>query len=215
MGKQWEKDLIRDIRFHNYLDNIDDIRLHNYLYDIGFIIELTAKLVDGSIEFTDANHKALQKAMDFCSKPPKTFLEIGIHRNQGRSSTYTIFQNLPSDGIYLGVDIEDKSFLNIPTKGIYTIQTSSSNYEEVVNKLKFIGVEELDFIFIDGWHSINQVLDDWEYTKILSKGGVVAFHDTTQHLGPYCFINSLDTSKWDVYTNVCPLDYGFGYCKRK
>lgn len=205
MTKKWEEDLIKDIRFHTHVDNIDG----------GFSEELRSKLIDGSIEFTSANHKALEQAINFCSTPPKRFLEIGVCRNNEQSSTYTIFENLPEDGIYLGVDIADKSFLDDVSRGIHTIRTSSSHYEIVIEKLKSLGVEELDFIFIDGWHSINQVLDDWEYTRILAKGGVVAFHDTTHHPGPYYFINALDTSKWEVYPNICPLDYGFGYCKRK
>jgi predicted O-methyltransferase YrrM len=75
-----------------------------------------------------------------------------------------------------------------------------------------LGVTQLDFIHIDAIHSINQVLYDWEYTRLLRKGGVVAFHDVTAHPGPYLFIRALNTNKWTVVENVCPNDYGFGYC---
>lgn len=201
---QWKYDLVKDIRLNNYYDDVD-----NPIKELGL-------LPSGStIEFTDNNHIALQKAINSCKYPPKTFLEIGVCRNGQNSSTYTIIKNLPENGIYLGVDIEDKTFIENTSRGIHTIKTSSSNYNEVVLKLKTLGVNSLDFIFIDGWHSINQVLSDWEYTKILSSGGVVAFHDVTAHPGPFFFINNLNTEKWNVVTNLCPDDHGLGYCFKK
>lgn len=210
MNKKWQEDLTKDIRFHNFEDNID----HPYN------TTLMSKLIDengnysGNIEFTEANHKALQQAIAAC-KNPKCFLEIGVCRNQDKSSTYTIIKSVPENGVYLGVDIEDKSFLNNPEKGIHTIQSSSSDFVKVKAKLDELGVEKLDFIFIDGWHSINQVLDDWEYTCLLSEDGVVAFHDVTAHPGPFYFLNALNTEKWEVSPNLCPYDYGFAYCKKR
>jgi predicted O-methyltransferase YrrM len=146
---------------------------------------------------------------------PQKLFEIGVCRNASQSSTHTIIKNVPSDGVYLGVDLDDKTFLNDASKGIHTIKTSSSNYDEVVNRLTSLGVKTLDFIFIDGWHSINQVLKDWEYTKLLSDGGVVGFHDTRLHPGPHYFINNLNRDKWEVHSNLCPNDWGLGYCRRK
>jgi predicted O-methyltransferase YrrM len=201
---QWENDLVRDIRLNNPLDDED-----------GVLPQLGLRWSGSPIEFTEANHNALQTAINSCKTPPRTFMEIGVCRNGDKSSTHTILKNLPQDGIYLGVDIDDKSYLNDSSRGIHTIRTSSSNYEEVVSKLKSLGVDKIDFIFIDGWHSINQVLLDWEYTKILSDGGVVAFHDTTGHPGPYFFIRNMNEDKWVVHHNVCPSDHGFGYCYRK
>ena len=205
MGKgrlmKWENDLVNDIRFGSVVDDIDHP-----------IPELGLKPSNPPAEFTDANHSALQQAIDRCVNKPKTFLEIGVCRNGQHSSTHTIFKNLPSDGIYLGVDLDDKTFLDNKEKGISTIKTSSSNYEEVVSKLKSLGVDKLDFIFIDGWHSINQVLLDWEYTNLLSDGGVVALHDTTAHPGPFFFVKFLNRSIWEVYPNLCPNDHGLGYC---
>lgn len=201
---KWEQDLKKDIRFKNHLDDQE-----------APISELGFKWNGTSVEFTEENHKALQEAINFCKMKPKTFLEIGVCRNGSYSSTHTILKNLPKDGIYLGVDIEDKSYLNDASKGIFTLKTSSSNYDEVIAKLKSLKVDTLDFIFIDGWHSINQVLLEWEYTNILSDGGVVAFHDTTSHPGPYYFINNLKEDIWSVYPNICPNDHGFGYCFKK
>ena len=202
---QWENDLVRDIRLNSHLDDED------------YPIEQLGLKYNGipGVEFSDRNHMALGLAIASCRPPAKTFLEIGVCRNGETSSTHTIIKNMPSDGIYLGVDIEYKSFLDNPSRGIYTMKESSSNYEEVVKKLESLRVKTVDFIFIDGWHSINQVLKDWEYTKILSDGGVVAFHDTTSHPGPHFFINNLNEEKWIVHRNLCPEDHGLGYCYKK
>ena len=204
---RWEKDLIKDIRTHSYLDDMD-------AGWYGHNGELANRMVDHSIEFTVANHLALQKAIDACKSKPRVFVEIGVCRNGAMSSTHTLIKNLPENGIYLGVDIEDKSYLD-DGKNVFTIKTSSSNYDEVSRKLISLGVTQIDFLFIDGWHSINQVLHDWEYVNILSLHGVVAFHDTTHHPGPYYFINNLNTEKWSVFPNECPNDYGLGYCYYK
>jgi hypothetical protein len=201
---KWKEDLTKDIRFGHPDDDADGVLIHR-----GFSWSPT------TVEFTQANHDALQQAIDKCKSPPKYFMEIGVCRNGHHSSTHTILKNVPEGGIYLGVDIADKSFLNNESKGIHTIQTSSSNYDLVVDRLKSLGVDKLDFLFIDGWHSINQVLMDWEFSRIVSDGGVIAFHDTTSHPGPYYFINNLDRNKWEVFPNLCPSDHGFGYCFKK
>jgi len=201
---KWREDLVKDIRFGNPTDDWDGV-----LTNLGFAWSTTP------IEFTQANHDALQTAINQCKTPPKYFMEIGVCRNGEASSTHTILKNVPEGGIYLGVDIADKSFLNNESKGIHTIQTSSSNYQQIVDKLKSLGVDKLDFLFIDGWHSINQVLADWEFSKIVSDDGVIGFHDTTAHPGPYFFINHLDREKWEVFPNLCPNDHGLGYCFKK
>ena len=213
---KWEKDLVKDIRFapifgHDLYGNTNIIGVNDN--DVDDPIKYRGfQQTNPQMEFSPENHIALQQAIDRCKNKPKTFLEIGVCRNGENSSTHTILKNLPIDGIYLGVDIADKSFLDNTEKGIHTIKASSSNYEEVVSKLNSIGISKLDFIFIDGWHSVNQVLLDWEYTKILSDGGVVAFHDTTAHPGPNLFMKFLNTTLWEVHPNLCPNDHGLGYC---
>ena len=204
--RRWTTDLVKDIRYGDFRDDSDDA--------FDDLVNLSRAKTEVMGEFSPANHNALQFAINQCSSKPKTFLEIGVCRNGTYSSTHTISRNLPEDGIYLGVDIEDKTYLNNSKRGIYTIKTSSSNYDEVYSLLNNLGVASLDFIFIDGWHSINQVLDDWQYTTMLSDGGVVAFHDTTSHPGPHFFMKNLDKTKWYVMENLCPKDHGLGFCKK-
>jgi hypothetical protein len=124
-------------------------------------------------------------------------------------------KNKKEETKYVGIDIEDRSWLVDYGENIYTIQGSSSNYDENVEIFKSMGVEKFDFIFIDGDHSVNQVLRDWEYSNLLNDGGIVGFHDTSHHTGPYLFVRNLNRDIWDVVDNACPQDYGIGFAIKK
>ncbi len=146
-------------------------------------------------EFSEANKKLLAQHLWEVTKSDRgllSILEIGVHRNGENSSTGVILDI--KQGKYLGVDIEDKSFLDEPNKGIFTFQTDSSNYDDIVRKLEVINYGEivLDFLFIDGWHSVNQVLRDWRFAELLRPGGVAGFHDTNAHPGPYIVFDAID-----------------------
>ena len=124
---------------------------------------------------------------------PKTILEIGVQRNPLELSSTGIFlkyKNLNS--IYIGIDIEDKSHLNDPSKNIYTIKTDSANYEAVYDLMKQLNIKEFDLIFIDSFHSINRVVKELKYVEILSESGVVIMHDTNWHPGPTTIFDAID-----------------------
>lgn len=197
---KWEQDLIRDIRTGTDFDNQEQ--------------QYTSRrpMLE---EVTDANRAALKerflKIRDNC----KAILEIGVCRNGGDSFTHVFLNNKLDETVYIGIDLEDKSFLNNPDKNIWTIQGNSSSITEAMKIFKDLGVTEFGCIFIDGWHSINQCLDDWEYTTMLGENGVVAFHDVSYHPGPLHFIQALDRDTWDVEENVCPLDFGLGFAWKK
>lgn len=201
---KWKQDLVKDIRTNSEKDDICDP------LGFGFPFDEMLRRPAANDEFSSANHKALDEAIHACTPAPKFFLEIGVNRNGGGSSTHTIIKNTPSDGLFLGVDIVQKEAA--PANNFYFLKEDSRNYNVVVDHLSSLGVTYLDFIHIDAIHSINQVLHDWEYTRLLRKGGVVGFHDVTAHPGPHSFIRALNTDKWSVVENVCPHDYGFGYC---
>lgn len=199
---QWQKDLVKDIRFHDSRDD-SDIPLP----------ETTSVQYYGEFgEFSPCNHGALKrnflKVRDKCS----AILEIGIARSQ-QGSSYTLVNSKNKDCLYLGVDIRDCSFLNNHASNVYTLQERSENIENIVNFLESKGVKQLDFIFIDGWHSINQVYAEWEYTKLLSEHGIVGFHDTNNHPGPTLFVDNLN-SAWEVEKS-CFTDNGVTFVWKK
>jgi hypothetical protein len=201
---KWEIDLVKDIRTNSDYDDVDTWNPHPSGYEN-----------KSPIEVTDCNRHSLLQQFSRVRNNAKAILEIGIGRNAEQSFAYVFFNSKKRDTTYIGMDIDDRSFLNDSDKNIYTIIADSSNYEQNVSKFKELGVEKFDFIFIDGWHSINQVLKDWEYTNLLTDGGIVGFHDTSCHPGPNAFINALDPEKWVVEKNMCPNDWGIGFAWKK
>jgi hypothetical protein len=200
---KWQQDLIKDIRFNDWRDDRDGgIFPHPSQYS-------------GSVEFTECNRSHLTEKFIKIKDSCRAILEIGVCRNADQSSTWCFLNNKKKETFYFGIDLDEKSFLNNPEHNIYTINSNSSNIENNMNYIKQQGIDCFDFIFIDGWHSVNQVLIDWEYTNWLSDRGIVGFHDTSAHPGPLLFVNALDKNKWTVEENLCPADHGIGFCWKK
>jgi len=218
MSMKWEDDLIRDIRVNTNHDDREDeyalIEKYSEIYPNLLKDKTVFNRYDGR-ECTECNKESLIEKFDLVKDKCRAILEIGVCRNNIDSFVYALLSRKKKETIYVGVDMNDKTYLNDLENNIFTIQEDSSNYESIITKCKEFGVEEFDFIFIDGLHTVNQLLKDWEYTKNLSDYGIVGFHDTSHHAGPYMFINHVDTKKWEVIVNDCPDDYGIGYVTKK
>lgn len=209
---KWQTDLVADIRTFADFDNQDGGIPHPLGY--GHHTDAYGNIFYPK-EVTDCNRYHLLEQFNKIRNNCKAILEIGIGRNAEESFAYVFFKNKKKDTVYIGLDIDDRSFLRDSDNNIHTIQNNSSYYFENVEIFKSIGVQKFDFIFIDGWHSINQVLQDWEYTNLLNDGGIVGFHDTSCHPGPNNFIQALDKNKWEVIENCCPEDWGIGFARKK
>lgn len=125
-------------------------------------------------------------------------MEIGVSRNGEGSFTRAMLDNKPDDIKYLGIDLDDKSYLNSIEKNIFTLKENSFNQESVRNYMKEIEMENISILFIDGWHSVNACINDWLYSDLLSDNGIVIFHDTNYHPGPRVIIESIDRTKFKV-----------------
>jgi predicted O-methyltransferase YrrM len=67
-----------------------------------------------------------------------------------------------------------------------------------MSKVFELGHNEIDVLFIDGDHSVNQVVKEWAgYVPYLSNNGVVIFHDTTVHPGPAVVYDAIDEAYFD------------------
>jgi hypothetical protein len=203
-----DSDLTEDIRYNDHRDNFDlPEEFVPYASNAGCVEE-----------FSSCNREALKESFLSIKDSCKIILEIGVHRNQDDSSTSVFLKNKNDDTYYFGVDIVDKSYLNNPDKRIHTIQSSSQNFLNVmfsIQKITGIRLNEvvIDYLFIDGWHSINQVLMDWEYTRAV-RDGIVGFHDVNYHPGPKKFIEKLNTDRFTI-DKQCPLDFGIAFIRRK
>ena len=127
-------------------------------------------------------------------------LEIGVARDKNGLDcfTYQYLKAKPTDVPYVAIDIDDKSFLNDESKKVYSIQCKSEEQTKIREFLKENGIDKISILSIDGWHSINAVINDWKYTDLLVKGGVVIFHDSNYHPGVHCFIPFIDKTKYEV-----------------
>jgi cephalosporin hydroxylase len=212
---KWKSDLIEDVRSNTTADDLCcGIDHFLNLWPDAKDEESVINTYSGQ-EVTECNREALKQQFLKVKNNCKAILEIGIGRNGKDSFATVFFENKNNDTKYVGVDIEDRSWLVDYGENIFTIQGNSSNYDEIVEIIKDkFEIEKFDFIFIDGLHSLNQVLKDWEYTNLLSDTGIVGLHDTSHHIGPFLFIRNLDKDKWDVIENACPQDYGIGFATK-
>jgi hypothetical protein len=166
-----------------------------------------------SVEMSECNKAGLRSAYREVRDRGGAILEVGVHRNGRESSTWVLLDEKLDSAIYIGVDLEDKSFLDSSSKNIYTLRSNSSYLKEVMLMCRGLGVVGFDFIFIDGWHSVNQVYDDWRYVNYLNEGGVVGFHDTTNHPGPVGLVESINKNKWQV-DRLCMEDNGIAFFRK-
>lgn len=201
---KWQKDLVKDIRYHTSWDHCDDDPRFSSVY-YGQWNEVTE--IDRCVL-----EERFLRVRDYCS----AILEIGVDRNQENSFTHVFLRNKKKETVYIGLDVECKDHLIDESNNVYMINGDSSDYHENIKKINNIFEKanlqrkEFDFIFIDGWHSIKQCLQDWEYTNLLGKNGIVGFHDTAYHPGPKVFIRNLNKEKWVVEANVIETDQDWG-----
>ena len=173
-----------------------------------------------TIHWSQANDTALRKAWERCETSPKLIVEIGVHRpergDNGRSSTNTLLSLKDEDCMYIGIDLADRTFLNDISKNIFTVKGSSSDRDAVYKLMDWYGKETIDFMFVDGWHSVNQCVLDWQYWEKMSPTGVMAFHDTNYHPGPVALLDAVDESIFDIQIfNRDEDDAGVAYVKRR
>lgn len=150
-------------------------------------------------------------------------LEIGVsgrqlrkHRADGEgnvSSTEIWLEERHPTCRYFGVDISDRTFTHAWGANIQTWQGDSKNQTAIRAWLADAGVTTLDWIFIDGYHNIEYMVNDWRYVDLLSRDGAVAFHDTSGHIGPHTVVDAIDPAIFA--TANYPVDYGVAVCTRR
>lgn len=173
-----------------------------------------------SSNISEVSHRNYEKVSEIIKNMSRGgILEIGVarHNNANRSFSHAIINNKHDSDIYLGVDVDDKTFLNDINKNIFTIQTSSSNQDVVRNKIKEVGIDKLSVLFIDGYHSVNMAINDWKYSDLLSDNGIIIVHDTNGHPGPVVLLKSIDQTKYSIERLFTEFndDYGLTIIRKK
>lgn len=167
--------------------------------------------------FTDLDHKALEYAYSKLTSPPKFIVEIGVNRSESYevSSTSTLLKLKPQECMYVGIDLDDKSKINSIENNIFTLRNDSADYQMLYKMMDWYGHEQIDFMFVDGWHSVNQVIKEWKYWEKMIPNGVMAFHDTNYHPGPVALLDAIDTDIFSVeWFGRGEADWGVGVVQR-
>jgi len=147
----------------------------------------------------------------------KLIVEIGVCKNDYDQSSAKVFiENKADDCVYYGLDIEDRSGI-LPISD--TVKFLKGDSREIAKNMTLMleGKDYIDLLFIDGWHSVEMVMNDWGYAKyVRPETGVVIVHDTNFHPGPWCLVDSVDPALFKV-KKFCETndDFGITVLKRK
>lgn len=172
-------------------------------------------------EFSDCNQYSLLSEFVKVRDSVKVIVEIGVARLSANvlydhTSTTVLINNKKDETIYLGIDVDDKSFLEKEKPNVHTLQARSEDYEIIKKKFDELGIVKIDFLFIDGWHSVNQVIDELFYIDYVPSGGIVGYHDTNYHPGPSKILSAFNPHMFDVRKHcIAENDYGIGFVTRK
>jgi len=142
-------------------------------------------------------------------------LELGVANiGNTNSTTQILITNKRAQDIYCGIDIIQKNAWN--GENINIIHSPSEYIDNNIDRLNSLNVNEIDMLVIDGWHSIEQLYKEWQYTRILSSVGVVFINSVNLYPGPYYITKSIDDTKYDIYRYLSDVkDNGICVAVRK
>lgn len=206
---------IPGLKFRPSIENLDDADWIPVGQQNGQEVHLQYKHDAIKQEFSDANKGVLGGIVKWLEVNGgcKTILEIGVNRSGQHSSTQFLLDLKAPETKYIGVDLRPELIASVynPANNVFGLATNSSNYDLISSYVHDVsGGMTLDLLIIDGWHSINQVLEDWKFTRILRPGGYVLMHDTNFHPGPYCVYEAIDDIKFrkEKHLTDQELDWG-------
>jgi cephalosporin hydroxylase len=124
---------------------------------------------------------------------PKTVLEIGTRKG----GTLFLFSRLAdAEATVVSVDLPGGEFgggypewkielyqsFRLPQQTMHLVRADSHAPETHERVQSIFGRNPIDFVFLDGDHTYEGVKKDFEfYSKLVRKGGVIAFHDIANH----------------------------------
>jgi cephalosporin hydroxylase len=148
-------------------------------------------------------------------KDCKAILEIGIFQNI-KGFSYLLSMEKDPKTIYVGLDKDERRYLGQPVDNIFILKSDSADREFVKSELRKLGVDKLSILFIDGFHSVNMVLNDFKYSELVEPGGLVILHDTNFHPGPNLVYQAVDENVFEkeLYFDN-PSDYGLAILRKK
>ncbi|HEY5296775.1 MAG TPA: class I SAM-dependent methyltransferase [Verrucomicrobiae bacterium] len=160
---------------------------------------------------------------------PRAVLEIGTARGGtlfcwcalSAPEATIISVDLPQ-GIHGGGYPSWKTFLYRkfagPKQNIHLLRSDSHDPVVLAAVKKFLPADGLDFLFIDGDHTLDGVRRDYEmYSTLVKTGGAIVFHDICTHAGEYdCHVDKLwnqlkkSHEHWEFIEKPAQGVYGIG-----
>lgn len=161
-------------------------------------------------EFSKKNQAVLRDVVR--SLPDANLIvEIGVERkpNSPTCSTQILLDNRPEGCGYVGIDLRDCRYLDRPEECMRFLRTDCRNIEGIGRVLDELH-PEIDLLFIDGDHSVDWCLTDWQLVSRLSVGGAVVLHDTNVHPGPLALLAAVDEEYFSVETHCTDDENDWG-----
>ena len=164
---------------------------------------------------------------EVAKRQPETILEIGTHCGNSAIAMVTEALKYNDDIFYYGFDIFDwgnKDFMDVEFNGKSSATLGKTKLRldkaEINHKLiigdtkntlkKFSPNRFIDFVFIDGGHSIDTIRSDWNYIKhFMDKKTVVIFDDYYENrddFGCRKLIDQLEKQDGYVVEKLEPLE---------
>jgi predicted O-methyltransferase YrrM len=147
----------------------------------------------------------------------KTAVEIGVYEGV---NTVTLAGVLCNDGILYGIDPFFPGRLGISyQKQITVLNIRRNNLQhkiKLIEKTSDAAADDIpagiDFIFVDGDHSLEGIRKDWDiYSNKLATGGIIALHDSGVFFYPG---NPVQFGSVDYYKEVISKDPRFVWLEK-
>jgi predicted O-methyltransferase YrrM len=163
-----------------------------------------ARLIPGWFEEVNAAAQFLVLA----EVRPRSIVEIGSYLGKSTVFYAKALDVLGIEGTVTAIDphtggrqhLEALGVSELPTFDMFRSHLLAAGVRDKVHPVVATSheaaegwTEPIDFLFIDGWHSYEAVLQDGQdWIPHLSDGGIVVFDDATKHSGLTRAINELD-----------------------
>lgn len=137
---------------------------------------------------------------------PEVVIEIGTANG---NSAIAIGQALEDNGIgkLYAIDPDKQELVLLAIKKAKLQKRIEYITDYSFNAIPSLQLKHVDFVFIDGDHSYENVVIDFNLVKnLLMPGGIIVFHDTIFHSGPKQFVQELQKEgTFDIITLPTPL----------
>jgi len=152
----------------------------------------------------------------FFKKKKKSILEIGVQTKKNIVSlTRTLRVMKSADTKILSIDIDFRRQWTDWENNIWTSRINSFNQGGVRDRIERLEMGKLDLILIDGFHSVNSIINDWKYCDLLSDKGTVVIHDTNANQCKV-ILEEIDEDIFEINSYCQSLDdWGIAVCKKK